>query len=218
MGGEKLTTGERIKKRRKELGYSAEELAKKMGKNRATIYRYEGDEIENMSLTVIDELAEALNVDPAYLMGWTNHAEDLRVASEYNYLPTTISAGIPMIAEPVTNYDAEKISIPDSMMGKWAGSKDIYITRVNGESMNLVIPDQSLIAVKPMDVSELKNGDIVIYNYDNEYAVKRFYKQNDKVVFRPDSSDLSFTDLVIDNNELDLKIKGKVVLYIVELD
>lgn len=59
-----------------------------------------------------------------------------------------------------------------------------------------------------------------MYCYDGEYAVKRFYKQDNKIIFRPDSSDLSFTDLVINvnDNELDLKIKGKVVLYIVELN
>src|SRR5690625_1103788 len=105
-------------------------------------------------------------------------------------------------------------------MGKWAGHNDIYITRVNGESMNKVIPHNSLIAVRPVSSETLKNGDIVVYKYDSEYAVKRFYKQDNKVIFRPDSNDMSFTDLVIDldRNDLDIKIKGKVVLYIVELD
>lgn len=64
------SVGQRIKKRRKELGISAEELAKRLNKNRATIYRYESDEIENMPTTVLEPLSKALLTTPAYLMGW----------------------------------------------------------------------------------------------------------------------------------------------------
>lgn len=69
------TIGKRIKDRRVELGLSADQLAEKLGKNRATVYRYEGDEIENLPLSVIVPLADALQVSPAYLMGWTDEAE-----------------------------------------------------------------------------------------------------------------------------------------------
>ena len=41
-----MTTGGKIRTRRKQLGMSVDELAKKVGKNRATIYRYESDAIE----------------------------------------------------------------------------------------------------------------------------------------------------------------------------
>jgi repressor LexA len=65
-----MTVGERIKDRRLELGLSADELAKRLGKNRATIYRYESNEIENLSITILEPLAKVLGVSPAYLMGW----------------------------------------------------------------------------------------------------------------------------------------------------
>ena len=38
-----MTVGERIKRRRKELKLSVDYVAKKLGKNRATVYRYESD-------------------------------------------------------------------------------------------------------------------------------------------------------------------------------
>lgn len=69
------TIGKRIKDRRVQMGLSADQLAERLGKNRATVYRYEGDEIENLPLSVIVPLAEALQVSPAYLMGWTDDAE-----------------------------------------------------------------------------------------------------------------------------------------------
>lgn len=66
-----MTVGEKIKQRRKELEMSVDELANILGKNRATIYRYENDDIENLSIAVLEPLAKALNTSPAYLMGWS---------------------------------------------------------------------------------------------------------------------------------------------------
>ena len=65
-----MRIGERIKQRRLELGYTADTLAKLLNKNRATIYRYENGDIENMPIDVLEPLAKALNTTPAYLMGW----------------------------------------------------------------------------------------------------------------------------------------------------
>ncbi|MBO6266812.1 MAG: helix-turn-helix transcriptional regulator [Synergistaceae bacterium] len=66
------TIGKRIHDRRIQMGLSADDLAARLGKNRATIYRYEGDEIENLPISVIAPLAQVLQVSPAYLMGWSN--------------------------------------------------------------------------------------------------------------------------------------------------
>lgn len=65
-----MRIGQRIKERRKELGLSAEDLAKRLGKSRATMFRYENGEIENMPLDILKPLAEALQTTPEYLMGW----------------------------------------------------------------------------------------------------------------------------------------------------
>lgn len=65
-----MTIGERIQSRRKALGLSADELAELLGKNRATIYRYEGGDIEKLPTTILEGLARALRTTPSYLMGW----------------------------------------------------------------------------------------------------------------------------------------------------
>ena len=65
-----MTKGERIKARREALGLSVGELASRLNKNRATIYRYENGDIEDMPITVLEPLAKALNTTPAYIMGW----------------------------------------------------------------------------------------------------------------------------------------------------
>lgn len=70
-----MTIGERIKERRTELGMSISELAKKLGKDRSTVYRYESDFIKDLPLRVLIPLAEALNTTPADLMVYDSEEE-----------------------------------------------------------------------------------------------------------------------------------------------
>ena len=64
-----MTIGSRIKERRKSLGLSVDDIAARLGKNRATVYRYESDDIENLPSTVLEPLAKVLKTTPAHLMG-----------------------------------------------------------------------------------------------------------------------------------------------------
>ena len=147
--------------------------------------------------------------------------EKVVTISKYNYYPVSISAGLPINVDGITNDDVEQISIPDSIMKGHAGSKDVFFMKTNGESMNNVIPHDSLIAVKHTDINNLKNGDIVVYSCNHEYSVKRIYNDatNKRFVFKPDSTDMRFIDNVVTYEEAkDLKLYGKVVLYIVNLD
>lgn len=65
-----MSIGQRIKARRKELKISADELAKKLGKDRSTIFRYEKGDIENLPLDILEPIAAVLLTTPQYLMGW----------------------------------------------------------------------------------------------------------------------------------------------------
>ena len=65
-----MSVGSRIREFRKRLGLSVDDVAEKLGKNRATIYRYESDDIENLPAPVLEPLAKVLQTTPAELMGW----------------------------------------------------------------------------------------------------------------------------------------------------
>lgn len=71
-----MTVGERIKARRKALGLSAEDIAERIGKSAATIYRYEKGDIKSVDSAIIVPLSEALSTTPAYLMGWSDDPID----------------------------------------------------------------------------------------------------------------------------------------------
>ena len=71
-----MNIGMRIKARRKELRISVDELAKRLGKDRSTVYRYEKGDIENLPLDILEPIAAALNTTPAYLMGWDDVGDE----------------------------------------------------------------------------------------------------------------------------------------------
>lgn len=75
-----MNIGERIKRLRKEKGLSVDYVAEKLGKNRATIYRYESNEIENLPYPILVPLADILGTTPMYLMGC--EVEDIKVTNE----------------------------------------------------------------------------------------------------------------------------------------
>lgn len=66
--------------------------------------------------------------------------------------------------------------LTDVLLGKWAGCTKIFFMRLNGESMNKVLPNNTWIAVKKFDICDIKNGDIVVFSNDQEYSVKRMYR------------------------------------------
>ena len=79
------TIGKRIHDRRVELGLSVDELAAKLGKNRATVYRYEQDEIKDIPSSVIRDIAAALDTTSGVLLGEASFME-LVAATEGNKL------------------------------------------------------------------------------------------------------------------------------------
>ena len=63
-----MTVGEKIRKRRKELGMTMEDLGKKIGVHRSAINKYEKGITTNLKASTIVALAKALDVSPVYLL------------------------------------------------------------------------------------------------------------------------------------------------------
>lgn len=66
---------ERIKAKRKELGWTQPELAEKMGYNKSTVLRIERGEV-NLPQSRISQFARVLGTTPGYLMGWDVEPEE----------------------------------------------------------------------------------------------------------------------------------------------
>ena len=61
---------ENLQKARKKCGYSYQQLADKTGLSKSTLQRYESGAIQSLSLGKAEQLAQALNITPAELLGW----------------------------------------------------------------------------------------------------------------------------------------------------
>lgn len=211
--------GERIKQARLNVGLSQEKLAFKVGfASRSSVSKIEKGERDIPRLKLI-EIAKALNVSISQLLDTPEVIPITSIDSHMHYfLNASISAGYPLTIDSVSKLPT--VSIPDIFLGKYAKNKHILIMRVNGDSMNKIIPNGSYIAVKTnIDVLSVSNGDIVVANIegaDNGYTIKHIYKDdtNSRIVLRPDSTNPIYTDIIISSTEFQrLYIVGKVVAY-----
>lgn len=77
-----MTVGERMRKRRTELGYSQEEIAVKLGyKSRSSVNKMEMS--RSLPINKVERVAEVLDCSPAYLMGWE---DEQKVADQLSQL------------------------------------------------------------------------------------------------------------------------------------
>lgn len=202
-----------------EKGYNVSSLSKESSVAYTTIRSMLENNLKNSSIDNVIKICRTLGIQVEDLLeSETQNVVNLEGSSSatYKYIPFSVSAGLPINIGSIE--DAETISIPDELLGKHAGDDELFFMRVNGDSMNKVMPHKSLIGIKPIKLKDLKNEDIVVYSDGYDFSVKRFYQDGDKLIFRPESYDRLFTDYIksIDND--DIRIHGKVVTYLVNLD
>lgn len=180
-----MTTGQRMKDRRKKIGLSAEKVAELLGVSPATIYRYENGDIDKVPGDKLGPIAKALQTTPAYLMGWNDDNSN----TPSNAIPYIrgrrfpivgdIPARIPVLAEEnIEGY--EYADVPEG--------EDYFFLRVNGDSMiNAGITSGSLVLIKVQHCAD--NGQIVACRINGDEAtLKRFKQQGDMVILMPENS------------------------------
>ena len=199
------TIGERIHRRRLELGVSVDDLARALGKNRTTIYRYENSRIESLPSSVLEPLAKALDTTPEALMGWPD-AAPLR----QNIIPTRSMRPIPIIGsvrggwnglalEEILGVDYADVATPS----------EYFFLQVHGDSMSPQINDGDLALVHHQPSAE--SGDIVVAVVDGEMGtIKQYIRRGGAVVLHPFNA--RYDDLVLTGEQLNqLTITGRVM-------
>lgn len=215
-----MRLSDNIRRFRRLRDLSQEDIAKKLGyKSFTTIQKWETGMAEP-PVGKLYELADILRVNIMELLGEEsdNNMTDMPI-STYKFVPASVSAGA------LTNIDSinymPSVMIPDFMMGRYAGNRNIILMHVNGESMNNVIQNGAVIAVLTnVELSDIHDGDIVVIKNGGDYTVKRFYNDSphQEFVFRPDSNNMAFRDIVFSYDATDdLYLIGKVVMYNVTL-
>lgn len=119
-----MSIGDRVKERRLYLGYSAEQVAEKLGISPATEYRYENGDISKMPAKLIAPLAELLSTSPAYLMGWSDEVipdsisnlkeDEKHLVSVWREASAEPKEMALMILEKSAEKNRQKKDVPDS--------------------------------------------------------------------------------------------------------
>lgn len=204
-----MTTGERMKQRRKELGFSAEKIAERLGVSPATIYRYEKGDIEKVPVDIFAELARILQTTPAYLMGWEEQPEPKKPTVPPGFEPMpkmkkvpligSIACGTPILAQQ----NIEKlVDVPENIRC------DFSLT-CHGDSMvGAGIHDKDVVYIHIQP--EVENGEIAAVRIGEEATLKRVYLHTDYIELRPENA--AFESIIRRKEEMnDVHIEGKAV-------
>ena len=211
-----------------EKGYNIMSLSRESGVPYTTIRSMIERNLTNASIDNVIKICRVLGISVESL----NKPDEVDITKEETVsyitkkpsieLPLygSISAGALATVEPVID-NVQYISFPKVVLGKYANSNNLFALKVNGESMNKIIPNNSYVICKPIEIDRVKDNDIVIFSHDNEYSMKRFRRdeENQVLIFRSESTDWRFSDIVIPFDTMnDLRIYAKVVWYGVTLD
>lgn len=201
-----MTTGERMKQRRKELGFSAEKVAERLGVSPATIYRYEKGDIEKVPVDSLAVIAKFLQTTPAYLMGWEDKPQQT-IPPGFEPLPKmvkrpligNIACGDPITAEQnIEDY----IDVPEDV-------RCDFCLRCKGESMiGAGIHDEDVVYIRIQP--EVENGEIAAVRIGDEATLKRVYLHPDYIELRPENP--AYESIIRRREDMnDVQIEGKAM-------
>lgn len=193
---------ERIKKRRKEMGLSAEMVAEKLGVSPATIYRYEKKDIKKFPTDILEPLAKMLCTTPSYLLG----LNETDTNTNKHLIPVLgiVRAGIPV--EAVQNIiDYEEISEDMAKQGEF------FALRIKGDSMQPRICEGDVVIVRKQP--DVDSGDVAIMLVNEEEAtIKKIQKFDGGINLIPNNPSYDVQTYTNEQIEaLPVQILGKVV-------
>ena len=205
-----MTVGSRIREFRKRLGLSVDDVAEKLKKNRATIYRYESDDIENLPAPILEPLAKVLQTTPAELMGWEQSAAPTSEDLPANVFPIqtkkapllgTIAAGVPIYADE--NFDGYRECTEDVDAD--------FCLKIQGDSMiGARINDGDIVFIKKQP--DVDNGEIAAVLIEDEATLKRVYKEKDSLILQAENP--KYAPIVYTaESYAECRIMGKAVAF-----
>lgn len=200
-----MTTGERIKERRKALGLSAEYVAERLGVSPATIYRYEKGDIEKMPGNILEPISRILNTTPAFLMGWEDSAlpDNILPMPQMKAIPLigVIACGEPILA--AENIEGD-VAMPEHVIADFA-------LRCKGDSMiEARIFDGDIVYIRQQP--SVENGEIAAVLIGDEATLKRVYVHPDKLVLSP--ANHNYEPFIYVGEEISsIRILGKAVAF-----
>ena len=173
----------RILQRRRELGLSQEELARRMGyRSKSSITKLEKG-VNDIPQAKIEELAAALDTTPAWLLG----LEPVSPAPPPGFEPLPGMKTVPLIGPtaaaglPIT--DAQNVVCEIQVPAVW--DADFALTCC-GDSMAPFLRDGDIVCIRIQ--SDVENGGVAAVRIGQEIVLRRIYRQGDVVTLTADNT------------------------------
>ena len=204
-----MNIGDKIKKRRNELGYTLLDVSRKLGVQEATVQRYESGSIKNLKQQTIGKIADILKINPAYLMGWSDDPDandnvllNIKQMPQLFKVPVigSVMAGYNGLAiEEIKGYDYINVHNPE----------DCVLFEVTGDSMEPKISNGDYAVVRKQ--SDVENGELAIVIISGEVGtIKRVIKKDGAMMLQP--FNINYPTLMFAGEELnEVRIYGKVL-------
>ena len=162
------TIGDRIKKRREELGMTQEELAHRLGyKSRSSINKIELNS-NNLTQSKIKKIADILNTTPSYIMGWDEEEDEgIVILDDVKFYRTpqflSVAAGFGAKA------GSEIVGYTMLPYKTKAEADESMAIKVQGDSMFPKIEEGDWVVVRKQ--SSVDSGTVAVVMIDDEDGV-----------------------------------------------
>ena len=203
--------GKNIAEAREKKGWSQKTLASKIGTSQQQIARFEaGTEVRASTLV---NLSKALGVSISNLLGMTDNNEP---EDDFVDVPLygSIAAGTPILMDSAESMHP----VPTIVRKRYP---DAFLLRVEGNSMNRVLPNGSFALVDPCDEVTADNKPHAVCVNGYSATIKRVRKLANGFELAPDSTDPTYKPVVYDygvEGTETITVIGRVVWYCVPFD
>ena len=208
--------GRRIRQLREKKGMSLEDLGQAIGTTRQNIFKYEAGDITNIPYDKLRKIAEALDTDPWYILGWEPpKKKDHREAKDMISVPLIsqkISAGYGETFLSDENITMKKISIPTSILHGVTDASTLVSVEVKGDSMidANIYPGDYVFFAKGM----IKGEGIYVIALAGDIMVKRLAFDALSRRLTIISENKNYPPKTVDADESGVRILGKDVGWI----
>ncbi len=206
------SVNEIIKRRRNDLNLTQDELAKLCSVSTSTIRKWESGDLDQMKRDKMALLAKALEISPLALLGLDDFDLEFAPTSKKE----TSSDRLTVYGKVCAGDGLEAFEDPiDEINNPYPHLKgEFFSLQVQGDSMNKVVNDGLYAIIKKSPV--VNNGEIAVVLIDHEIGMlKRFYRLDDMVILRPDSTNPEHKPLTFIGEQInEIKILGKFVGFV----
>lgn len=213
-----MTVGEKIREARLKKGYTQTELAELLGyKSRSSINKIEVEGRDIPRSSVI-KFAKALDVTPAYLMGWEDGPKpEQSLYDRFDNLHPVKLKRFPLLGEIACGEPIYAEEDHESYVSADADIRADFCLKAKGDSMiNADIHDGDVVFIRKQDMVE--NGEIAAVIIEEEATLKRVYYDRESNRLQLIAENPKYAPLVYMGKELDyIRILGKAVTLMREL-